>query len=102
MFGLPMGFAPLAWMYGVPLLVLAGEIADKPVAISGRVEVRPILPVTATIDHRYVDGAHLGRALHAFRAYLASPASFEPTFASEATQSDGHAARRSATGGAAA
>jgi pyruvate dehydrogenase E2 component (dihydrolipoamide acetyltransferase) len=78
MFGLPMGFAPLSWMYRVPLLVLAGEIADRPVVIAGQIVVRPIIPLTVTIDHRYVDGAHLGRALQAFRAYFASPAAFEP------------------------
>ena len=83
MFGLPMGFAPLAWMYRVPLLVLVGEIGDRPVAISGRVEVRPIVPITVTIDHRYVDGAQLGRALQAFRDYLTSPATFEPPFKTE-------------------
>ena len=78
MFGLPMGFAPLAWMYKVPLLVLIGEIADKPVAIEGKVLVRPMLPITATIDHRYVDGFHISQLLHHFRAYLADPAAFEP------------------------
>jgi len=74
-----MGFSPLAWMYRVPLLVLVGEIAEKPVAVAGHVEVRPVLPITATIDHRYVDGAQLGEALRAFREYIASPALFEPT-----------------------
>jgi pyruvate dehydrogenase E2 component (dihydrolipoamide acetyltransferase) len=83
MFGLPMGFAPLAWMYRVPLLVLAGEITERPVVIDHRVEVRSVLPITVTIDHRYVDGAHLGRGLHAFRDYLASPATFEPAFAQD-------------------
>lgn len=78
MFGLPMGFAPLSWMYRVPLLVLAGAIEDRPVAREGRVEVRPILPITATIDHRYVDGWHIARAMKTFRAYLDSPQSFEP------------------------
>lgn len=78
MFGLPMGFAPLAWMYRVPLLVLVGEIQDRPVAVAGRVEVRPVVPISATIDHRYVDGAQLGRALRAFRGYLEAPAAFEP------------------------
>jgi pyruvate dehydrogenase E2 component (dihydrolipoamide acetyltransferase) len=87
MFGLPMGFAPLAWMYRVPLLVLVGEIGDRPVAVAGRVEVRPIVPITVTIDHRYVDGAQLGRALEAFRGYLASPASFEPSFEPERPRS---------------
>lgn len=98
MFGLPMGFAPLAWMYSVPLLVLAGEISDRPVAVDGRVEIRPIIPISATIDHRYVDGAHLGRALKAFRTYLADPAAFEPAFGAEVSAST-PAVRRSADPG---
>jgi pyruvate dehydrogenase E2 component (dihydrolipoamide acetyltransferase) len=77
MFGLPMGFAPLAWMYKTPLLVLAGEIVDKPVAVNGRVEVRPVLPITATIDHRYADGWHLGQLLAPFQQYLEAPDIYE-------------------------
>jgi hypothetical protein len=77
MFGIPQGFAPLAWMYDVPLLVLVGEITPKPVVIDGRVEARDMLPITATIDHRYADGWHISRAMHAFRDYLASPKSFD-------------------------
>ena len=80
MFGLPQGFAPLAWMYGVPLLVLVGEIRESAVVVDGRIEVREILPMTATIDHRYVDGAQIARLFGAFRAYLAAPAQFEPPF----------------------
>jgi len=77
MFGLPEGFAPLAWMYDVPLLVLVGEIAPRPVVDHGNVIARETLPITATIDHRYVDGWHLARAFTAFREYLAAPSSFE-------------------------
>ena len=78
MFGLPQGFAPLAWMYDVPLLVLVGEIAERPVAIDGRVVARDVLPITATIDHRYVDGWHIAALMKAFREYLAAPERFEP------------------------
>jgi hypothetical protein len=78
MLGLPQGFAPLAWMYDVPLLVLVGEISERPVVIDGRVEAREVLPMTATIDHRYVDGWHVGQALTAFREYLAAPEHSEP------------------------
>jgi len=78
MFGLPQGFAPLAWMYDVPLLILVGEITPRPVVVDGRVAVRDILPITATIDHRYVDGWHVSQAMKAFRAYLAAPDQFEP------------------------
>jgi pyruvate dehydrogenase E2 component (dihydrolipoamide acetyltransferase) len=41
------------------------------------VVARPVLPLSITIDHRYVDGAHLGRALHALRGYLEDPALYE-------------------------
>lgn len=78
MYGVPQGFAPLAWMYGVPLIVLVGEIAPRPVVVGGRVEARETLPITATIDHRYADGWHIGQAMAAFREYLAAPARFEP------------------------
>jgi pyruvate/2-oxoglutarate dehydrogenase complex dihydrolipoamide acyltransferase (E2) component len=78
MFGIPQGFAPLARFYRVPLLVLVGEITDRPVAVDGRVEVRPMLPLTATIDHRYADGWHISQLLKPFKAYLANPSEFEP------------------------
>jgi len=85
MLGLPRGFAPLAWMYDVPLLILVGEIAEQPVVIGGRVVARPVLPVSATIDHRYVDGWHIAKAMAAFRGYLAAPEQFEPVAIVEAT-----------------
>jgi pyruvate dehydrogenase E2 component (dihydrolipoamide acetyltransferase) len=78
MLGLPQGFAPLAWMYDVPVLVLVGEITWKPVVVDGRIEAREVLPITATIDHRYADGSHISRLMAAFREYLAAPARFEP------------------------
>jgi pyruvate dehydrogenase E2 component (dihydrolipoamide acetyltransferase) len=81
MFGIPQGFAPLARFYKMPLLVLVGEITEKPVAVQGRVEVRPVLPLTATIDHRYADGWHISQLLKPFRAYFADPAAFEPVTA---------------------
>src|SRR6266516_3636167 len=78
MFGIPQGFAPLARFYRMPLLILVGEITDKPVAIDGKVKVKPMLPLTATIDHRYADGWHISQLLKPFKAYLADPGQFEP------------------------
>ncbi len=77
MFGLPHGYAPLAWMYDVPVLILVGEIGLRPAVVGDRVEPRPMLPITATIDHRYVDGWHVSRAMNAFREYLTAPERFE-------------------------
>jgi pyruvate dehydrogenase E2 component (dihydrolipoamide acetyltransferase) len=83
--GLPHAFIPLAWMYKVPLIVVAGEIMDKPVAIAGQVAVRPMLPLSATIDHRYADGSEIARFLRPFRAYIEDPARFEPAIAAAPT-----------------
>lgn len=76
--GLPLAFVPLAWMYKAPMILVAGEIADKPVAIDKQVVVRPMLPLTATIDHRYADGWHIAKLVKPFRAYLEDPSAFEP------------------------
>ena len=78
MFGMPSGFAPLSWMYHVPLAIVVGSVQDKPVAVRGRVEIHPMLPLTATIDHRYADGWHLSHFFQAFRGYLENPSAFEP------------------------
>lgn len=84
MFGLPQGYAPLAWLYGVPLLILVGELTERALVVDHEVVPRPVLPIGATIDHRYVDGWHVSKALGAFRDYLAAPESYEPPLASAA------------------
>jgi pyruvate dehydrogenase E2 component (dihydrolipoamide acetyltransferase) len=40
-----------------------GRIVDKPVAVAGRVEVRPMGWLSLTFDHRIVDGAPAARFL---------------------------------------
>ncbi len=77
MLGLPHGFSPLSWMYGVPLMVLVGTISERPWVVEQQVVVRPVLPIMATIDHRYVDGAHIAHLLAVFRGYLENPTRHE-------------------------
>jgi pyruvate dehydrogenase E2 component (dihydrolipoamide acetyltransferase) len=88
MFGIPQGFAPLARFYKMPLLVLVGEIQPKPVALDGQVVVRPVLPLTATIDHRYADGWHISQLIKPFKAYLADPQAFEPPLIATASRDE--------------
>jgi pyruvate dehydrogenase E2 component (dihydrolipoamide acetyltransferase) len=76
-FGLPQGFVPLAWMYDVPLLILVGEVGERPVVEDGKVIAKRMVPITATIDHRYVDGWHVQKAMASFREYLAAPNAHE-------------------------
>lgn len=57
----------------VPLYLAIGAVRDRPVALDGSVVVRPTVLLTATADHRLVDGAHAGALVAWFRTVLADP-----------------------------
>lgn len=76
-FGITEGWAPLSPIYRVPMIVLVGEIEPRPWAVGDRVEVRPVLPLTATIDHRWVDGQGIAGVVESFKKYLADPLAHE-------------------------
>lgn len=78
MLGITHAYSPLASYYRVPFLVLVGAVTEKPVVRCGQVLARPVLTVTATFDHRYVDGLRAAELARAAREYLADPAAFEP------------------------
>jgi len=50
-----------------------GRIEDKPVVVDGQVEVRPVLPLALSYDHRLIDGAAAGQFLRRLIALLADP-----------------------------
>ncbi len=76
--GIGHAYSPLAHYYRVPVLILIGAVRQMPVAVAGQVVVRPILTLTATFDHRYVDGFHAAQFARAIREYCEHPATFEP------------------------
>lgn len=78
MLGLQIGFSPLSRLYRVPILALVGEITPKPVAVDGRVEIVPMLPVSASVDHRFADGYQIAQWVKAVREYLSAPLEHEP------------------------
>ncbi len=63
----------------VPLYVCVGDVADAPMAVDGQVVVRPQVVITATADHRLVDGAHAATLARFVRAALADPDSLDRT-----------------------
>lgn len=76
-FGAERAYGPLSPWYRVPVLALVTKVETKPAVVDGEVVARPQLAVTATLDHRYVDGAHAGRLVGSVRAYLEDPETFE-------------------------
>jgi pyruvate dehydrogenase E2 component (dihydrolipoamide acetyltransferase) len=76
-FGAERAFGPLNPWYRVPILVLVSEVKQRAVVVDGDIVARPMLTLAATLDHRYLDGAHAGRLVRSARAYLEDPAAFE-------------------------
>lgn len=61
MFGVDTAFAPLTPIARCPMLILVTEVRDRPWVVGKSVEVRPVLRICATFDHRIIDGAHAGK-----------------------------------------
>lgn len=76
-FGLDEGYVAAVPFARVPLYVCLGAVADAPMAVDGQVVVRPQLVMTATSDHRLVDGAHAAALARRVRASLADPWSLD-------------------------
>jgi chloramphenicol O-acetyltransferase len=74
MWGIRHAYSPLAAYYRVPLLVCVGAVVPRPVAVAGTVVVRPMVTLTATFDHRYVDGYHAAQFAQALQRHCAQPA----------------------------
>jgi pyruvate dehydrogenase E2 component (dihydrolipoamide acetyltransferase) len=56
MMGLDEGFAPPTPFAHVPLLVLVGAVREAAVVRDGQLGIAKQLTITATIDHRFIDG----------------------------------------------
>ena len=68
--------------YGLPALMPAsnlafvqaiGKIKEIPVVVDGEIIPRSVLPISATFDHRVVDGSHISRYIKGINHYFANP-----------------------------
>lgn len=76
-FGLDEGYVPPTPFARVPLYVLIGAVRPQPAVVDGQVAVRQLLTITATIDHRFVDGFQGGALARAFRRIFEDPWSLD-------------------------
>lgn len=73
MLGVEEAFAPHTPFARVPVLILVGAVRDAPAVHDGRLVVQKQLTITATVDHRFVDGFQLGTLARTVRAVLEDP-----------------------------
>jgi 2-oxoisovalerate dehydrogenase E2 component (dihydrolipoyl transacylase) len=57
---------------GQSALVTMGSVVDRPIAVSGAVEVRPMMYLSLSLDHRVMDGLQAAAFLGACRQWLES------------------------------
>ncbi|GAC1440249.1 MAG: hypothetical protein NVSMB55_04170 [Mycobacteriales bacterium] len=73
-FGLDEGYVAPVPLARVPLYICVGAVSPAAMVIDGQVVARPQLVITATADHRLVDGAHAAKLARIVRGLLADPA----------------------------
>lgn len=73
MFGISQAFAPIVTFSRCPIVVLTGQIEDRPVAHDGEVVIRSMCNLSTTFDHRIFDGFQAGRLAKMVRRCLEQP-----------------------------
>lgn len=71
--GIDVALAPLCPYTRVPLLLATGALTEKPWVVDGKVEVRPVMPIGVTFDHRMIDGVHAAVMARDFKMCFAEP-----------------------------
>ena len=56
-----------------PILILVPEVRPRPWVVGDRLEVRPVIRLCASFDHRLIDGAAAGRLSKSLHQLFRSP-----------------------------
>ncbi len=54
-------------------ILALGRMSEKPVAIDGKVEIRKMLPMSLSFDHRIIDGAMAAKFVNEIKRHLEDP-----------------------------
>jgi pyruvate/2-oxoglutarate dehydrogenase complex dihydrolipoamide acyltransferase (E2) component len=77
MLGLDEGYAPFTPFCRNPILITIGAIKDRPCVEDGHVVAKPQLTMTATLDHRYIDGFEVAKLTKVAKKCIEEPWSME-------------------------
>jgi pyruvate dehydrogenase E2 component (dihydrolipoamide acetyltransferase) len=73
MLGIQRGFAPLMPYVECPAIIMVGKIEQGPIVKDNKIEIREVLPICATMDHRIIDGMGVAIMLKTFKSYFENP-----------------------------
>ncbi|WP_321373929.1 2-oxo acid dehydrogenase subunit E2 [uncultured Draconibacterium sp.] len=71
--GLDTGYGSLLPSSNVSLVMILGTVQNKPAVVNGEIVPRRIMLLSATLDHRVVDGSHGGRLFRHIKYLLKNP-----------------------------
>ena len=71
--GLDTGYGSLLPSSNVSTVFILGSINKKPAIINDKIVPRRIMALSATLDHRIVDGSHGGKLFRAIKYYIKNP-----------------------------
>jgi len=71
--GVDKALAPLVPFSRTPAVVVVGEIKKRAWVVNDQVEVRPIMTLGVTLDHRVIDGIHGANLAHEFQNCFDNP-----------------------------
>ncbi len=71
--GLDTGYAALLPSSNVSIVLIIGKVYKKPVVVNDQIVPRKILLLSATLDHRVVDGSHGGKLFRYIKYLIKNP-----------------------------
>ncbi len=71
--GLDQAYVPLVPYSKVPLLIAVGSVVETPIVEDGEVVVGKMMNLSATFDHRVLDGVHASVMARVVREWFADP-----------------------------
>jgi pyruvate dehydrogenase E2 component (dihydrolipoamide acetyltransferase) len=71
--GLDVAYVPLVPYSHVPILLAVGAVKEKAIVEGGSVIIAKVMAMSATFDHRIIDGFHAAELTKTFRAWLEHP-----------------------------
>lgn len=71
--GLDTGYGSLLPSSNVSFVMILGSVIKKPVIVNDEIVIRKIMTISATLDHRVVDGSHGGKMFRIIKYLIKNP-----------------------------
>jgi pyruvate/2-oxoglutarate dehydrogenase complex dihydrolipoamide acyltransferase (E2) component len=86
MMGLDLAFVPQLPPARVPILVMIGASSKKPIVENDQIVIKDMITITATLDHRFLDGSQAANLATKTRQVILNPSKFDIDELSQPTQ----------------